>query len=768
MVLIVSNCYGMTVTVNPNPAMANQPVTFNVSTQWDTAYSPLTVTVSYGDSKTETELCTNSPCNVNFTHVYKSAGIYLVTVSASCPYSCWIQSPNPVTLSVRVNGSVQIKPTPQFIYAPRDRTIKKTITYYFSSNSDTGTLVSDRGVFYINGKAVLTIPNRLKVTLSGGRGSVTEDLPIQATLTRWAEKYDSNQIVYKRFFRNNFMQQTAEVRVILTTEATSELYIKSIKLYFNNGKAEITVPRKYEGLNTYAQIDYAGSGVLIGYWEVDGRILSHVHRHITFGRSLVLETPSVPKLPTFEEGYHTVRFVIKNPKQDIKFPKAIYYVTSGLVEKPKVIKLLEPKNRGSLEYNAFEFKWKKLSGVNYYTLVVRRMGNAANVLVAVTKRNSYKLSKKLLMEKFDPAETYEWMVYGFDANDRLVGQSEKWVFRFRVQAYVPNEIIIYAKNEELIKVIQDRFRLVLLKKAALRTVKTTAYLFRVDGDVQKVIGKISSTFPSVSVQTNNLYSGLMEPMQALQNVSKVYNLPFVHKNFTGRGVRVAIIDTGVDVQHVDLRNRIASVKNFVTSDYKPEVHGTAVAGIIAASKNHLGIVGIAPEVSLLVLRACKEDNLESICTSFAIAQAIDQAITDDVKIVNMSFGTLQKDVLVESLIKSGFSKGIIFLAPVGNSIWQKKPMFPASLPQVLSVAGRDYTGAWYPSSDLARKADLCVLSKNILATFPGNKYNFVSGTSFASAVASGLVSLAVQKGKLDIDNISKTFEPFSFEVTCPR
>lgn len=45
---------------------------------------------------------------------------------------------------------------------------------------------------------------------------------------------------------------------------------------------------------------------------------------------------------------------------------------------------------------------------------------------------------------------------------------------------------------------------------------------------------------------------------------------------------------------------------------------------------------------------------------------------------------------------------------------------------------------------------------------------FVSGTSFASAVASGLVSLAVQKGKLDIDNISKTFEPFSFEVTCPR
>lgn len=81
----------------------------------------------------------------------------------------------------------------------------------------------------------------------------------------------------------------------------------------------------------------------------------------------------------------------------------------------------------------------------------------------------------------------------------------------------------------------------------------------------------------------------------------------LHRFLTGRGVRVAVADTGVDFRHRDLEERVVIHLNFIPRErYRAEVHGTAVAGIIASSENGFGIVGLAPEAEILALRACRE------------------------------------------------------------------------------------------------------------------------------------------------------------------
>ena len=132
-------------------------------------------------------------------------------------------------------------------------------------------------------------------------------------------------------------------------------------------------------------------------------------------------------------------------------------------------------------------------------------------------------------------------------------------------------------------------------------------------------------------------------------------------------MRVAIIDTGADIRHADLRGSIAAAVNFVDSDdaqFLRDRHGTEMAGVIAAvANNREGIVGVAPNARLLIFKACwqaQPDADAARCNSFTLARALTAAFDAHVQVVNLSLAG-PDDPLLGDLIREGEHRGVLFV-----------------------------------------------------------------------------------------------------------
>jgi hypothetical protein len=202
----------------------------------------------------------------------------------------------------------------------------------------------------------------------------------------------------------------------------------------------------------------------------------------------------------------------------------------------------------------------------------------------------------------------------------------------------------------------------------------------------------------------------------------------------GDGVRVALIDSGVDAEHPDLAGSIVKQRNFVRADHpgpgRGEQHGTEMAGIIAAvANNQKGIVGIAPQARLLALRACwPVAGGRSRCDSFSLAQALGAAIADGSDIINLSLGG-PADPLLQRLLEHAMRQGtvVVAAAPAAGA----ENGFPSGVAGVLSVG----------SSDEAKAHGLSAPARDILSLAPGGGYGYVSGTSVAAAHVTGAVAV---------------------------
>ncbi|HJR12988.1 MAG TPA: S8 family serine peptidase [Rhodanobacteraceae bacterium] len=206
----------------------------------------------------------------------------------------------------------------------------------------------------------------------------------------------------------------------------------------------------------------------------------------------------------------------------------------------------------------------------------------------------------------------------------------------------------------------------------------------------------------------------------------------------GAGVDVAIVDTGADVRHPDLRGQIRDVHNLVDDDastFDRDHHGTEVAGIIGAvADNHIGIVGMAPKARLSVYKACwypSDSDAGARCNSFTLAKAL-AAVTDtNARIVNLSLGG-PADPLLSRLLQRMLERHVVIAAlPPDDSL----DGFPADVPGVIVVS---------PSGNAADLPGVLNAPGNdILTTQPDGGYDFSSGSSMAAAQVSGIAALLV-------------------------
>lgn len=258
---------------------------------------------------------------------------------------------------------------------------------------------------------------------------------------------------------------------------------------------------------------------------------------------------------------------------------------------------------------------------------------------------------------------------------------------------------------------------------------------------------------------------IAEPLQQFHGLTNAYNDPYydLQKGFQrmdvapvqrltqGEGIKVAIIDTGVNSLHPDLLGRVTSMRNFVDSDsqrFQSDRHGTEVAGIIAANANNgQGIVGIAPSTTLLSIKACWENPLQhheqAYCNTYTLAKAISEAISMNADIINLSLGG-PPDRLLDQLVKSAIEKRIIVIAsapPLGDI-----EGFPVSTPGVIVVD----LGNSPQNRDESR---LHAPGKDIITLFPDGQYSFASGSSLSTAHVSGLAALLLSLQKLSHDEM---------------
>lgn len=226
-----------------------------------------------------------------------------------------------------------------------------------------------------------------------------------------------------------------------------------------------------------------------------------------------------------------------------------------------------------------------------------------------------------------------------------------------------------------------------------------------------------------------------DPLYSLQPTATHWHLAELHALATGRNIAIAEVDSGVDNVNPDLISQITERRNFVDDGaYRPELHGTEVAGIIVAREgNGVGIVGVAPQAHLLALRACwqlSQNSAAAACDSFTLAKALQYALEKQVQIINLSL-TGPDDPLLRRLLDIAIARHVTVVAAADDTA--SDGGFPASYPGVVAAAG-EHAG-------ITRNDVLLAPGEDIPTTQPGTRWNLVNGSSFAAAEVSGLVAL---------------------------
>lgn len=207
-------------------------------------------------------------------------------------------------------------------------------------------------------------------------------------------------------------------------------------------------------------------------------------------------------------------------------------------------------------------------------------------------------------------------------------------------------------------------------------------------------------------------------------------------------VKIGVLDSGADYNHPDLRNKLDAGFNFVGNNAYPiddNGHGTAMAGIIGASTNNgQGIAGICWNCRLIPYKVLGADGKGNYSN---LVLAIRRAVDEGCKVINMSLGADEPSIILEDALKYAYEKDVVILAATGNE-GKGSVCYPARYSSyVLAVAATDENDLHASFSNHGPEVAVAAPGHMIMTTFPNGQYALVTGTSPATAVASGVVGL---------------------------
>lgn len=232
----------------------------------------------------------------------------------------------------------------------------------------------------------------------------------------------------------------------------------------------------------------------------------------------------------------------------------------------------------------------------------------------------------------------------------------------------------------------------------------------------------------------------------------------VWTDYTGQGVKVAIIDSGIDKDHLDLKDNIIDGENFVSipswktpdpdkwdDDYG---HGTHVAGIVAALNNDIGVVGVAPKADLYALKVLGKTGRGNYSD---VISAIEWCEDNDIRVTNNSYGSSgYPGETVEAAFDNAYCNyGIIHVAAAGNENGGDV-IYPARFSSVIAVSATDEGDNLADFSSIGVEVELAAPGVDIYSTYKDGGYTTYSGTSMASPHVAGVAALVIAAGISDV------------------
>ena len=239
------------------------------------------------------------------------------------------------------------------------------------------------------------------------------------------------------------------------------------------------------------------------------------------------------------------------------------------------------------------------------------------------------------------------------------------------------------------------------------------------------------------------------------------NLAEAWKVTKGKGAKVAILDTGCDFNHRDLKGRVIASKDFTsgsndlgwwppwrrkppppsTGAWDAHGHGTHCAGVVGAAENDTGMVGVAPECMLLIGKVLDDTGSGS---SRGIAAGIDWAVDNGADVISMSLGGSDEDEWTQAAVKRARAKGVIVVAAAGNEGPGDGTIgFPGGYPESICVGATDSDDKVANFSSRGNRLDVAAPGVNVKSCYPGDRFATMSGTSMATPYVAGCAALYV-------------------------
>lgn len=213
------------------------------------------------------------------------------------------------------------------------------------------------------------------------------------------------------------------------------------------------------------------------------------------------------------------------------------------------------------------------------------------------------------------------------------------------------------------------------------------------------------------------------------------------KGIKGAGVKVGVVDTGIDLHHTDLK--VYGGASFVTPTYQDDNgHGTHVSGTIAALDNTIGVIGVAPAAQLYAVKV-----LDSSGSGYYsdVAAGIEWCIDNKMHIISMSLGGSSPNDLLQSAVVRAYQAGILLVAAAGNSGNSggtgDNVGYPAKYSEVIAVAATNSSDQRAYFSSTGPAVELAAPGVDVLSTYLNSGYKTLNGTSMATPHVSGLAAL---------------------------
>ncbi len=285
--------------------------------------------------------------------------------------------------------------------------------------------------------------------------------------------------------------------------------------------------------------------------------------------------------------------------------------------------------------------------------------------------------------------------------------------------------------------------------------------------INAVGGEVQHTFQYMDVVEVSL------PEKAAEALKKNPNIAFVEENaevqataqtvpwgvphikadkahaagVTGSGVKVAILDTGIDANHVDLN--VKGGASFVSGEPNAlqdgNGHGTHVAGTVAALNNTTGVLGVAYNADLYAVKVLSASGSGTLS---GIAQGIEWSIANGMNVINMSLGGSSGSSALQQACDNAYARGIVVIAAAGNSGSKGKQNtigYPARYSSVIAVGAVDSNNNRASFSSVGNELEVMAPGVSVLSTTPGNNYAAFNGTSMASPHVAGAAALIKAK-----------------------